>query len=470
MNLIDKVILEWSYKTKRGYPDINNEDDMRIFESLFGFNLKETPLTPKELGKQNSKTKEERIDILINKIKNKEPLELDKGGTFLVYDPAGAKIAELENWTQEKGPVTLEDEDGNTVTTSKLKKSADFGGGKGSGGGAAQTSIQESGQCLVNALVQKYGTEVTREDLTVEKLKSVEKDIDSNISVDSIIDFIVSSPGWSNTFINTAKKLLSFSGKGFEFHRGSTFVESIYSSWKKVRKENGWRVQDDKWNPADIWLVTPTVKNIKLNDNSIEELNNHLVELFNEKKLIGVSLKKLGPDSKLSILNREVVTEKDGYSSSTVSANSKDAYINFKSGATMQLRTFSTDGTSFQGELKGKTAAQGKIGGGVLAMLLKKNGLEGLPSQKNAVSDAITLSQSFINNFIDIASKYGGFKITAEELKEKSTDWISSKYQALTVIKVLEQGDKEKVINALTDIVNYAGSKSSISSVYIKVS
>jgi len=136
----------------------------------------------------------------------------------------------------------------------------------------------------------------------------------------------------------------------------------------------------------------------------------------------------------------------------------------------MQLRTFSTDGTSFQGELKGKTAAQGKIGGGVLAMLLKKNGLDGIPSQKNALADAITLSESFINNFIDIASKYGGFKITAEELKEKSTDWISSKYQALTVIKVLETGDKGKVINALTDVVNYAGSKSSISSVYIKVS
>lgn len=470
MNLIDKVILEWSYKTKKGYPDINNEDDMRIFESLFGFNLKETPLTPKELGKQNSKTKEERVDILINKIKNKEPLELDKGGTFLVYDPSGSKVAELEDWTPGKGPVTLEDEEGNTVTTSKLKKSADFGGGKGSGGGAAQTSIQESGQCLVNALVQKYGTEVTREDLTADKLKSVEKDIDSNISVDSIIDFIVSSPGWSNTFINTAKKLLSFSGKGFEFHRGSSFVESVYSSWRKVRKENGWRIQDDKWNPADIWLVSPTAKNIKLNDNSIEELNNHLVELFDEKKLIGVSLKKLGPDSKLSILNRELVTEKDDYASSTVSATSKDAYINFKSGATMQLRTFSTDGTSFQGELKGKTAAQGKIGGGVLAMLLKKNGLDEIPSQKIAVADAITLSESFINNFIDIASKYGGFKITAEELKEKSTDWISSKYQALTVIKVLETGDKENVINALTDIVNYAGSKSSISSVYIKVS
>lgn len=41
MNLIDKAILEWSYRTKKGYPDLNNEEDIRVFESLFGFNLKE---------------------------------------------------------------------------------------------------------------------------------------------------------------------------------------------------------------------------------------------------------------------------------------------------------------------------------------------------------------------------------------------------------------------------------------------
>lgn len=39
MNLIDKAILEWSYKTKKGYPDLNNQEDLRIFESIFGFEL-----------------------------------------------------------------------------------------------------------------------------------------------------------------------------------------------------------------------------------------------------------------------------------------------------------------------------------------------------------------------------------------------------------------------------------------------
>lgn len=41
MNFIDRIILEWSYKTKKGYPDINNEKDLAIFEATFGFNLKE---------------------------------------------------------------------------------------------------------------------------------------------------------------------------------------------------------------------------------------------------------------------------------------------------------------------------------------------------------------------------------------------------------------------------------------------
>lgn len=54
MNLIDKVILEWSYKTKKGYPDLNNEEDLRVFESLFGFTITE--------GAAEKKIRQELID------------------------------------------------------------------------------------------------------------------------------------------------------------------------------------------------------------------------------------------------------------------------------------------------------------------------------------------------------------------------------------------------------------------------
>jgi len=129
MNLLDKIILEWGYRCDKGYPDLNNEKDLRVFESLFGFDLKEVALRPRELEKINSKTGEGRVDILIRKIKNNEPLELERGEEpFLVHDPDGSKVKELENWSVEKGPVVLQDEEGNTITTSKLKKTAEFGG------------------------------------------------------------------------------------------------------------------------------------------------------------------------------------------------------------------------------------------------------------------------------------------------------------------------------------------------------
>ena len=41
MDLLDKVLLEWSVRCEKGYPDFNNEQDLAIFESMFGFKLLE---------------------------------------------------------------------------------------------------------------------------------------------------------------------------------------------------------------------------------------------------------------------------------------------------------------------------------------------------------------------------------------------------------------------------------------------
>lgn len=39
MSLIDRTILEWAWMCEKGYPDLNNENDLKVFESKFGFNL-----------------------------------------------------------------------------------------------------------------------------------------------------------------------------------------------------------------------------------------------------------------------------------------------------------------------------------------------------------------------------------------------------------------------------------------------
>jgi len=474
MDNITKYLNRIAYKFPKGYPDMNNAQDVLLLEAFISevigekFSLKETPLTPKELQKTNSKTGESRIDILIGKIQKGEELELDAGGTFTV-DNKDEAIKALKSEIPRNG-VILIDSEGNQVSTSKLKKSTEFGGGKGSGGGAAQTDQQESAQSLVNALSQKLGNDISVEDLTPENLKSIAGKVDITSPISDTIDFITNSPNWSDTLIHTAKLVNDFIGQDVEFHRGSSFVDSIYSSWNQARKSDKLGgIKNDKWNPSDIWAVSPDVKSIEFKTD-LAELNNQLIDLFDERKLVGISLKKLGPDSKITVRAKEPQVEKDGYVEATISPTSKDAYINFTSGAKMQLRTFSNDGTSFQGELKGKTANQGKIGGGVLRSILSRNGLDLIPTQKESLTKSTDLSNNFIKEFIELAKKYGKFNITEEELKSKTVDWISSKYQALSVIKAIEDGSKENVEDALTDIRNYAGSTSSISSVHLKVS
>ena len=94
MNLIDKVILEWSYKTKKGYPDINSQEDMALFESMFGFNilLKESKiqvaaraeLISANPGKFAVQSKPDRIQN-VNKISSQDFVEIIKS-TFNIKD------------------------------------------------------------------------------------------------------------------------------------------------------------------------------------------------------------------------------------------------------------------------------------------------------------------------------------------------------------------------------------------------
>lgn len=41
MDILDKIIQEWSVKTNKGYPDLNSKEDMDLFESMFGIRLGE---------------------------------------------------------------------------------------------------------------------------------------------------------------------------------------------------------------------------------------------------------------------------------------------------------------------------------------------------------------------------------------------------------------------------------------------
>jgi len=78
MDLLDKVLLEWSARTDKGYPDLNNKQDLALFESLFGFNLHEG-LKEKDAKKKIISTDPGKYEDMSNdfRIGNKSKVSAD---------------------------------------------------------------------------------------------------------------------------------------------------------------------------------------------------------------------------------------------------------------------------------------------------------------------------------------------------------------------------------------------------------
>lgn len=78
MSVVDKIVNEWAFRCKKGYPDMNNPDDLAIFNNLFEIDIKQ-----QRLGTINKKA----IDILVEKypeifIKLASPLRIGNKGTI----------------------------------------------------------------------------------------------------------------------------------------------------------------------------------------------------------------------------------------------------------------------------------------------------------------------------------------------------------------------------------------------------
>ncbi len=116
----------------------------------------------------------------------------------------------------------------------------------------------------------------------------------------------------------------------------------------------------------------------------LPKLNKLIAKLFNEKKLVGVSLKKCST-CKIEVYNNpkenKITNKFDKLES--VDKNifaTKDIYLSYDNGK-VQFRNFD-DITSWQGEIKGKKASGGRIGHGSISNILKNLGQPGLSDQK----------------------------------------------------------------------------------------
>lgn len=381
-----------------------------------------------------------------------------------------------------------------------FKKTSEFGGGSGSGGGAALTKYTESGQCYVCSLVfnvLKKKIE-TAEDWA--RIKEGESFCDTGmITLGQIIQNVGNDEDWTISMIRTANLLFDDYGTKFKspvyFHRDSTFMKKIYKDgMSECLAKNPVSIvgkfDNNKWNPGDIWMTTLSASQqtqLEFETMTWKDLNGQILQLAKDNKLLAVSLKKVTGKATKEVYNdSSVKSTQYRFSSYRLSAPSKtffnsiDMYLDI-GGTEVQFRATATT-KSWQGEVKGGSAAGGKIGGGATNNYLKHYTKKGLFDTTEDEVLRETKKSDFIKKFFDLYKKYhkpSAIDPTIQDLKTfesaaKSKDaespgsFFFSKYMNLKFLDIMISARKQNEI--CNDLIHYAKSNIEESSYFIKIS
>jgi hypothetical protein len=439
-------------------------------------------LTPAQLVKPNGKTGEARLDILARLIKDGKPLELANGGTFVVVDVESA-LEQIKNWN-EKTPIALKGDNDKFITTNDLGKGKVFGGAMGgAGGGTLNTKLTESHQCVVLQAMLDHGTQSMEFFQDDDILKAAYKKVDVDATLDEVLSV---DDSWFTSSYLSGKTIIKqgYVNKNMKLHRGSKTMVGIYLAKNLAFKNNGFsRFSDDKWNPGDIWAVANDFKVSELNTESVRALNLSILDLFNQKRLVGISLKLVKKNAKYKEYNVQTPPDVDDHKLKKVLLqgasrgtfwSSKGGTIIFDSGS-MMIQDNSYQGTN-KVEIKGKTARGGGAGWGVVIDSAKQVFGGGVPEHKVIKDLSNKIAKKKDKRSIEIMWKmYNHFyKNESREdfdknLSTKDAGWVSAKLGALYLCKAIDINTGVKANRFITKIINYAGSKSEDSSAYVKV-
>jgi hypothetical protein len=353
---------------------------------------------------------------------------------------------------------------------------------KQSGAGAEVTALAESLQAYACATRQHYGKPLS--DVSQITVKTI-ADADCDRTLAQCMKGL--DENWFYSVITTANQIFedvpgAKTGKNYKFFRGGRFVDSIYNEWRN-KKEGSGITGDDKWNPADIWMMKKSFK-LKTGWATLSEYNKYLYNEFANKQLIGISLKKLAKGSsahsKIFNAGKPLTAEFKGVKLGVNMLDSKDIYIQFKSegkDGEIQLRNFSSRPvpSSWQGEIKGKTAAGGKIGGGVIFQGALDTGVSKskltMPNQTPIDKPTEAQFKQFATMFKDLSGskeKLDKLIVLAKAGQRKDKTWWMSKYIGIDLVYTML---KEKKMDALCSYMfQYASSATKFSCVFIKYS
>ena len=364
--------------------------------------------------------------------------------------------------------------------------------GKGSGGGAAATLIQEGAQC-VYAAMRYYCGDI--KNFTEDDFECGMKYVDAPGL--KLIDVLGLPAEWkegswkgANEIFNTIK------GSGWTFVRGDNLVEKELSeAFKRVKNQTNLS-SEDKWNPADIWMVKDKNKvvNKLKKENTIDCLNNYIQQARVDGDLVGISLKKLEGTVSMKLLNNDTPAQRKAneaahYAKYDLTFDNKrkkdpypmDVYYYYGSGTFQKFQARNFGGPTkgdWKLELKGKSAAQGKIQGKKVRDLLKdaKFNVSKLTEPTFAESDPNASGAKKITDEIyNLLNQFNAKNFTANTntkniIASQPKAWRYSKLAGLRMLKWLGDLSTTEANRAMKELYLYASSQSDKSSVYWKLS
>jgi hypothetical protein len=170
MSIFDKFFTKFSYKFTKGYPDINDGQDVLLLESLISeavgekFRLSEKVLTWADVS--NESRKHYRLSVIADKISKGEPFTLENGNeevlTFADTSYADLfttqKVKDIKNIIGNKTNTfpLFKDSKGNNITFRDIKKTKDLGG---TGGSKSQTTERQE-RSLIDAINSVEGIKI----------------------------------------------------------------------------------------------------------------------------------------------------------------------------------------------------------------------------------------------------------------------------------------------------------------------
>ena len=444
------------------------------------------------LNKTLPKSDVVRSTVLFDAIKNQTPLETTKGKVSINWISDSDRIAAglgdfstaFQSTPTRYKSVFVTDK-GDKIKLNDILKTKDFGGGAGSGGGAQNTSITECAQCIYAAAVFNGAKLKDGDVLDTSEWGLYNKSFDVDTPLSQVSDELTDD--WVSSSILIANQLKTNLGAGsWTFHRGSAFVNRINLIFSKLNKATKPKpfANLNKWSPADIWAAKDgEVFNFE-SFSTLGEFNNYLKELYDSKKLVGISLKKVVGAVKTEEKNTTgFIKQPVKFNKYTLAKvdffKSKDVYVYMGNPESeMQLRTFDIR-KSWQGEIKGKTASAGKIGGGILeSILFQVTKVKFKHDNRKLLSLCTKPTPEFLQELYEmylgletkqkIVSKQefdklaGGPKVFGKD----GPDWRFSKYRGMFYLLQLKS-NKQRATQICDNISGYSLSQSDMSAPHV---